>query len=206
MQTNRKKVGIALIIFGLLLIVLIIYFGFLRRDKGGVFVPVVEEEVTPAQLEPAPEEITTTPSDRPADESRYDLSKEKPHVIDGLDLTKRAEGYAERLGSYSSQSDYSNFTSLKAYMTPAMQSWVDTEVEKLRANNSGDSYYGIVTRALTANIDSFDDEAGKAEVSVMTERRESRSEIGGGESFRQEVKFSFVKSGSAWLIDAAYWQ
>ena len=205
MQTNRKKVGLALIIIGLLLICLIIYFGFMRRDAG-ILVPV-DEDGQPAQLSPEEEVVVgTTPSDRPLDEARYDLSKEQPHVTNEADLAKRAEGYAERLGSYSSQSDYNNFTSLKMYMTPAMQDWVDEEVAKLRAKNGGDSYYGIVTKALTTQIDSFDDKTGKAVITVVTDRRESTEEIGGGESFRQSIKFNFVKSGGTWLIDSAYWQ
>jgi len=206
MQNNRQKVGIALIILGLVLIGLIIYFGFIREDELEPAVTPSGEEAPSGQLPSGPETGTTTPSDRPSEERQYDISKEQPHKFNEADLAKRAMSYAARLGSYSSQSDYSNFTDLKMYMTVGMREWTDKEVASLKAKNSGSAYYGITTRALATETKSFDAQAGTAEITVITERSESTEAIGGGEPFRQSIDLKFVKADGEWLIDGAYWE
>ncbi len=205
MQSDRKKIGLTLIIIGLVIIGLIIYFGFIREtEEEPAIIPSVD---TPAgQLPGGFETGTTTPSDHPAASQEYDISKEAPREFAAADLAKRAENYAARLGSYSSQSDYSNFTDLKMYMTEPMRTWVDQQIEELQAKNRNQGYYGIVTNALTADVKSFDDDAGTAEVQIVTQRRESTEAIGGGESFRQSITLRFVKIGGEWLIDGAYWE
>lgn len=205
MQNNRKQLGLILIVIGLVIIGLIIYFGFIRETDLEPVVPGPTETPS-AQLPPGPTVGTTTPSDQPTDERRYDLSKEKTHEVNSADLAKRAMLYSERLGSYSSQSDYGNFTDLKIYMTPDMQAWVDKQINDLKIKNSNKTYYGIETKALTAEVKSFNEATGQAEISVITERRESSEAVGGGESFRQTIDLKFIKEGNDWLIAAAYWQ
>ena len=205
MQNNRKPVAIALIVIGLVIIGLIIYFGFIREteEEPGV---IPGEQTPSGQLPTGPETGTTTPSDRPVSETQYDIAKEQEHAFNSADLAKRAMLYSERLGSYSSQSDYGNFTDLKIYMTEAMRDWVDEEVLDLQAKNRNKGYYGIETKALTSDLKSFDDKAGQAEIAVVTERRESTATVGGGESFRQAITIRFAKVGGDWLIDGAYWE
>jgi len=205
MQNNRKQLGLTLIVIGLVIIGLIIYFGFIRETELEPVIPG-STEIPSAQLPEGPTVGTTTPSDQPADERRYDLSKEKTHEVNSADLAKRAMLYSERLGSYSSQSDYGNFTDLKIYMTSDMRAWVDKQINELKIKNNSQTYYGIETKSLTAEVKSFDEAAGQAEVSVITERRESSETVGGGESFRQTIDLKFIKEGSDWLIAAAYWQ
>ena len=204
MQANRRKLGLLLIVIGLIIIILIIYFGFIRSvPEEEFFVPTPPDQT--GQLPAEPEVIGTTPGDRPLNPQLYDLSREAAHEFDAEDLAKRAMLYAERLGSYSSQSEYSNFSDLKIYMTANMKAWVDQQVTILKEENRGGGYYGIETKALTSEVLSFNETAGTAEVLVLTERRESRENIGGGESFRQDINLRFVKSGDDWLISAAYW-
>ncbi len=208
MQNNRRNIGILIIIIGLILIALIIYFGFLKKapSAGPVEVATTTPVVTP-QLPSGPETSTTTPSDKPRDYQKYDISKEAPRSIGASDLAKRAMLYCERLGSYSSQSDYSNFTDLKIYMTDSLRSWSDKYVAELKSKIKSNTYYGIETKALTTEVNSFDDKAGTAEITVTTERRESTEKIGGGEPFIQKINLSFVKTASGdWLMDKAYWE
>ena len=120
-------------------------------------------------------------------------------------MEQRAAAYAERLGSYSTQSDYGNFTDLKIYMTASLQDWADKYVATQKAAAKSGSYYGITAKTLTTEVKSFDDKAGTAEIIVTTERRESTEAIGGGEPFRQNLDLKFLKVNGEWLMDSAYW-
>lgn len=208
MQNNRRNVGILIIIIGLILIALIIYFGFLRKSPStGPEGAATTTPTVTSQLPTGPEVSTTTPSDKPRNYQKYDISQEASRPTGAADLAKRAMLYSERLGSYSSQSDYSNFTDLKIYMTDSLRVWSDKYVAELKSQVKSSAYYGIETKALTTELKSFDDKAGTADIVITTERRESTEKIGGGEPFIQKIDLSFVKTASGdWLMDKAYWE
>jgi len=204
MQTNRKTIGLLLIFLGLIIIAAIVYF--LLMKKTATQSPLTSAGTSTGQLPAGTETGTTTPSDQPRNYTQYDISKEAIHAVNATDLAQRSRSYAERLGSYSTQSEYGNFTDLKVYMTASMQAWADRYVEDQKASAKSGSYYGIETKALTTEIKSFDDKAGTAEIVVTTERRESTEKIGGGEPFQQKLDINFLKINGEWLIDAAYWE
>jgi len=210
MPTNRK-LGILIIVIGLLLIILIIYFGFIRKSASVTPITTPTATTTTGQLTSGPSTGTTTPGDLPRNYQQYDISKEPAHKFNADDLSKIAMAFAERLGSYSSQSDYGNFTDLKIFMTSSMQAWADKTVAEYKAKSANNTaYYGIVTTAVTTEVKSFDDAAGTAKIIVTTERRESTANsavgTGGGQPYKQKIDFSFVKVNGDWLIDSAYWE
>lgn len=205
MQTNRKQLGIIIIIVGFLILVAIIYFAFFRKTT--TVTPVTTEPTGTAQLPAGPETGTTTPGDKPRNYQQYNISKEAPHEINGNDLAKIAMSFSERLGSYSNQSNYGNFLDLKIFMTDSLKSWADNYVATLKEQTKGQtSYYGISTKAITSEVKSFDNTSGTAEIVVTTERRESTEKIGGGEAYLQKVDIGFLKVNGEWLVDKAYWE
>lgn len=201
---NRKTTGILLILLGLIIIAAIVYFMFMK--KAATNEPLTPGTVSNAQLPAGSDTGTTTPSDKPRNNIQYDISKEATHAINATDLAQRSMAYATRLGSYSTQSDYNNFTDLKIYMTASMQAWADKYVEEQKAAAKSGSYYGITAKALTTEIKSFDDKAGTAEIIVTAERRESTTAIGGGEPYNQKLDISFLKVNGEWLMNTAYWE
>ncbi len=206
MQNNRKILGLVVIGLGLIAIILIIYFGFIRKSPPAIETPGGDQEVS-GQLPTGPDTGTTTPSDRPRNQRTYNISQEKPHAFNQDDLAKRAMFFSERLGSYSNQSDYGNFTDLKIYMTDSFKDWVDKYVAGLKSQSSAVSgYYGISTKALTTEVKSFDDQAGKSSITVTTERRESTEKINGGTPYQQKLDLDFLKVNGEWLVDRAYWE
>ncbi|MEI6529535.1 MAG: hypothetical protein WCN88_04025 [Candidatus Falkowbacteria bacterium] len=206
MQTDRKKIGILIIVIGLIIIGLIVYFGFLRKSSPTVIDNTEVPEVT-GQLPSAPTIGTTTPSDQPRNYQKYNAASEATHQINGDDLGKISMSFAERFGSFSNQSSYGNFTDLKILMTDNMKTWADKYVEELKTQpNSSSAYYGIVTDSLTYEVKKFDDAAGQAEILIGTQRRESTEKINGGESYNQNLSLSLVKVGGEWLFDKAYWE
>lgn len=205
MQNNRRNIGIALIILGLIILGLVIYFTIFKKSvtPNGIETPV---ENTSGTLPETGKKGTTTPSDVPRDKN-YDISKEAVHQVNSGDLAKRAMLYSERLGSFSSQSEYTNFSDLKIYMTESMKAWADKTIKDLQEKNKGgQAYYGIETKALTTEVKSYDEKIGQAEIIVTTQRRESTEKIGGGEPFIQKINLSFLKVNGEWLMDKAYWQ
>jgi hypothetical protein len=204
MQTNRKTLSLLIIAAGLIIIFLIIYFAFLKKATPLVTTPGTE--VT-GQLTTETETGTTTPGDKPRNRQEYNIAQEAPHKINAADLAKMAMSFSERFGSYSSQSDYGNFTDLKIFMSDNLKTWVDGYVAKLKSEtpNKG-GYYGITTTALLTEVKAFDEAAGQAEIIVTTERRESTAEINGGDPYVQKIDFRFVKVGSDWLMDEIYWE
>ena len=202
MENNRKKIGIALIILGLIIIALIIYFGFIKKDQEGPIVietPIVETPLTP-------ELDLGTPGDAPRT-WQPNLSAEAVHIFNETDLEKRAKAFAERFGSYSNQSNYSNFSDLEIFMTKSFADWSKSYAEQLRASApSYETYYGITTRALTTEVLSFNEVSGEAKINVSTERNESSVNGGDLEPYQQEITLEFNKVGTDWLVDAAYWE
>ncbi len=206
MQVNRKKVAALIIVLGIIIIALIIYFSFLKKPIS--LIP--NEQLAPVISGQLPSDTatgTTTPSDMPRNYQQYDVSKEAPHQTNADDLGKVSMSFAERFGSFSNQSDYGNFTDLKILMTNNMKEWVDKYVSNLKTQPQNDgAYYGVVSDALTYEVKKFDDKAGEAEIVIGMQRRESTENINGGQSYIQNLDLSLVKENNDWLFDKAYWQ
>jgi len=202
---NRKKLGIFIVVIGLLIIAAIVYFIFIKKADE---TPTNEEPIgtSTVQLPEVPETSDVTPSDRPRNYQQYDISQEKAHVTGAADVAKLGASFAERLGSYSNQSNYSNFEDLNIFMTATMRDWAKTYVEKMRADNPYDGkYYGITTVAIGTETKSFDESQGKAEVVVSTQRRENKID-GSENNYEQNLRLTFVKENNQWLVDGAYWE
>jgi hypothetical protein len=203
-MNQRQKTGLLIIVISILLILGIIYFIFMRDplvptvDPTDPAVPVVN---LPEVVDP----IILNPSDRPRNHQLYDISKEEEHQINASDVAKIANAFAERLGSFSNQSNYSNFEDLNIFMTASMRTWAIAYVDKMRADNPYDgSYYGITTDAVFNQVVDFDNDKGVAEVVVSTQRREIKMD-GGENNFNQDLRLIFVKENNQWLVDGAYW-
>ncbi len=119
-----------------------------------------------------------------------------------------AEAFAERFGSYSNQSNYTNLDDLSVFMTESMTDWVNnTYKEKLRQQNPDfNTYYAIEAKAISKQVENLDEEAGKAKVIVKTQRQEFNNDINNPDVFYQDILLEFVKVDDQWKVDGAYWQ
>lgn len=203
MQETRKKIGILIIIVALAIIAAIIYFFLLKK-------PAVTTEIVPTEnatntVLPVSEEIgTTTPGDKPQT-GNYNVAAEAPRKTTGEDLGQQAMSFAERFGSFSNQSNYGNFTDLDIMMTSSMKTWAEGYVSNLKGQETSNAYYGVTTKALTYEVKSFDDNAGRAEILVGTQRQEG-TEKETGASYVQNLSLSLVKVNGDWLFNEAYWE
>lgn len=118
--------------------------------------------------------------------------------------------FAERLGSYSNQSQMANMADLYPVMTDQMKAWADKYVADLMKQfGSAKDYQGLTTRVLTSSFKSFDaaggGAGGKAEMFLATQREKS-SKPGKTEVYYQNLTLQFVRPGDSWKVDGAYWE
>lgn len=123
------------------------------------------------------------------------------------DVEKIARFFTEFFGSFSTDSNYSNVTGLKIYMTQNMQKWADGFVVDAKKNkNNAAGYFGVTTKAVSVKTDSFSDEQGKAEVTVSCQRRESTGTSSNARIYYQDMIVSFAKEKGVWKVNEARWK
>ncbi|OGF25148.1 hypothetical protein A2303_02260 [Candidatus Falkowbacteria bacterium RIFOXYB2_FULL_47_14] len=218
---KRRLIGVIIILLGILLlggVVYVIFFdgfsfydflGRWRKQPASVTNTVIPVENT-VQVVKEPKKIVVT--ENPVEktgEKEVVITKEPGDDYAGkYDLLRMAASFSERFGSYSNQSNFSNVTDLKIFMSQRMKNWADTFVageQKKGIDNS--LYYGIVTKAVTQEIMDLDDYTGEASVLVRTIRREAASSTSNvSRSFDQDIIINFTKEMGAWKVDSANWQ
>ncbi len=204
---NRRILALLIILLGLVILVLAIYMFFIQK-------PVPEpgdlgdgQEIGDGRLPDGSGGILPEPnistSNKPSDESNYDISKEAPHQTNQEDVSKLASAFVERFGSYSNYSNYSNFSDIMIMMTSKMKTWAQNYVSELRASQPAtESYYGITTKVIQSNVSSFD--SNSAKVTLKTMRVEESANFD-AQSYQQDIEISMVKQNNNWLVDSAFW-
>jgi len=123
------------------------------------------------------------------------------------DVEKIARFFTEFFGSFSTDSNYSNVTGLKIYMTQNMQKWADGFVADAKKNKSKEAgYFGVTTKAVSVKTDSFSEEQGKAEVIVSCQRREATGTSTNARIYYQDMSVSFLKEKGVWKVNEAKWK
>ena len=193
---NRKTIGVLIILAGLIILGLIIYFLFFFN-----FNPTVAPVQPVATSSPITAVVSSTPVKKIINIKTY--TKEE---LNQDELTRLAASFAERYSSYSNQSNYQNMLDLKIFMTTRFQKITDDSIRQMAAKNPDHSiYYGITAKAVSENVQQFDNNTGTALVIVTTERRESLATSGNATSYPQNVSISLVKENGVWKIDDAVW-
>ncbi len=119
-----------------------------------------------------------------------------------------AQAFAERFGSYSNQSNYTNLDDLDSFMTNSMSNWVQQtyKAELQKQNPNIDIYYALETKAISSEVLNLDEGAGKAEIRIKTQRQEFKNDINNPRIFYQDIILNLVKQNDAWKVDGAFWQ
>lgn len=151
--------------------------------KGGTVT-----DVTPTQPQPQPE---------PA----------RPIVVvdEQADARRSAMAFAERYGSFSNTADYSNLLDLAPLMTASFASETKRYVEAQKARGAASAeFYGITTRALSAQFQLFDKDSGVAKAVVTTQRWEQKGD-GTGAAYYQDITIILKYADGVWKADSAEW-
>lgn len=207
----NKKIGVLLIIIlGALAISAIVFY--VTRVSNPSVDPVeinnFEENDGKNNTDSSQQSIKTDEADTQKNTFKQTVDPKKDLPLGQIDLERLAKSFSERFGSFSNQSNYSNITDLKMFMSEKMQKWADTYVAKNSKSSSDNAvYYGVTTKALSVKTQSYNESAGTAEIIVQTRRRESVGTSNNSSNlYSQDILISFVKEDSAWKVSSAYWQ
>ncbi len=113
-----------------------------------------------------------------------------------------ARNFAERYGSFSSDSQFLNLEEVKLISTAKMQIALEQGKAKMI---TGQGFYGVSSKALKTEIKNLDDAGGKAKIIVSLQRSE-RKDGANDYVYYQDLDLSLIKSGESWLVDSANWQ
>jgi len=195
--------GIFIIVIAIFLLagILIYTYGFRKNQNANT------NNITEAVVGPVKDLMTETKKNEPAPQYNFNEQVEANRQLDEEDLRKISLAFVERFGSYSNQSNYSNFEDLKIFMSEKMKAWSDNYIVELK-KSAGDAsvYYGITTFAVSGEVKKFDDAAGVAQILVATQRRESGADSSVTNVYTQNISLDFVKVKNEWKVDAAYWE
>ncbi len=201
---NRRKT--LLIVLGGVVVVALIAWFFVNRmtkttDTDGspivneevvmdVFEPVViEEGVDPNKLAQEVEEANTIVAPTTSDpETELEVG------LEGL-----TSSFVERLGSYSSDANYSNIKDLYPMMTPTY----NAQMKKFVADGQIDpnANYSVVTKVLTAEVE--DNFATTASVTVTLQKE--KKDFGVKSRIYQKAFVDLEKINDEWLVDKVTW-
>ena len=196
---ENKKVGIAIVAMGAIILGIIIYVIFFAKFNAPTTTPAVV--VPAAQVQPA---TNTVPQANIQERKNTFLKNE---VTDG-DLKIIAMAFAERFGSFSNQNNYSHLKDLKVFMSTKMQQWADSYIAKAQAETTSNTIYqGMTTKAVSSKVEgSINNVSREAKVVVTTQRREATGTANNATTYYQDLAINFVKENTTWKVDGAFWQ
>jgi hypothetical protein len=203
---NRKILFLFLAVIGLTLVAAVAYY-IMSFSKGKEAQTTAEPVLEGAPIAKSPVE-DLTPKTESSQETQKAISAEiaaKP--LGQTDIERLARSFAERFGSFSNQSNYSNITDLEMFMSEKMKQWAEDYVKKNSKENPGSLvYYGLTTKAVSVTTKNFDDAKGTASILVSTRRREAMGMTNNtSKLFNQDITINFVKERGAWKVDSANW-
>jgi len=186
---NRNRVFA--LIFLMLLLVLLIFL--LWWWFGGV--APVEPVVVPRTID----DTVVLPSRQPTEIVPSPIP-EVPVISDGeLQIMTLARNFAERYGSWSTDTDFQNLRDLFPNITNTLQRRFESTIASAATPQE---YKGFQTKALNVRVTSL--EATTAEATVVTQRAETLSDLSQNIKY-ENLDVSMVKIGDFWYVDNATW-
>lgn len=215
---DRRFVGIALILAGITMMGLIVYFVFFHSYGDDVViepdvkqVATTTENLAPIKIADAvPVNNETVESVDPLVAIKNNASSEQktPPSADELErilISNLGKSFVERFGSFSNQSDFGNISDLEMFMSVKMKDWAQKEVARLRAQTrGGEIYYGVTTKVVGYSFSAYDKTSGIAEMVMQARRRETNDKA--VNSYNQNIVVKFTKEDGVWLVASADWQ
>jgi hypothetical protein len=203
-MNNTRNTAIAIILAGVIMIIAIVYFVF-YRPSGSEIAPVADQN-NPSQVSTSTPTSTSTPV--AGQEATSAPVLPKPELKDAAtqeeDAIKRlCKTFAERFGSFSNQSGYTNINDIKPFMSVKMQAWGDNYIKQQLSGTSFKDYYSITTKALVVNF--TDQTPEKINAVVKTQRMEIKGAANTPSIAQKDLKLVLIKEKGEWRVDGASW-
>lgn len=188
---RKRAIEVGIAIFIILALVGVIWWMFLRQKPQ---TSVVSQD-TPQHL---PQR--TTPS-----VSTPETAVDAPQAQE-VSATTVARTFAERMGSYSSESNFQNVEDVLGVVTESLASQLKKDAARERAAMPSETggYYGISTLYLGAKTTEQSDTS--IALLVQTQREESFGSPGNSSIRYQSLELTLVKEGESWKVNTYTWQ
>ncbi len=129
-----------------------------------------------------------------------------PEVSAQAAVVRLSASFAERYGSYSNQGNFENLRDLFPLMTDRLKSATERLiVETQKTRDPSAAYFGVTTKAISSNVETFNEEAGTAKIIVSTQRAETRG-VGEPVVSYQDLVLELARVGKEWRFDRASWK
>jgi hypothetical protein len=185
---ERKRMGE----IGIALVIILALMGVIwLLTRGQAPEPTIQPEIKTPALPAA----TTQP---PLTES---VSAPAPQVVSASTV---ARIFVERIGSYSSESDYQNVNDVQSMVTSELAKKLTQDAEKARAQSpTNGGYYGISTSYVGSKA--VQESETSMTLLVQTQREESFGSPGNSEVRYQTIELTLVLQEDAWKVSAYTW-
>ncbi|MEK9156519.1 MAG: hypothetical protein AAB448_00030 [Patescibacteria group bacterium] len=186
---ERRRV-IEVTIAAAVLLALMFVVWFITRDTAEE--QVVEEEKT--QTLPA-----TNTTEKPTTINPADVPQ-----VQEVSAGTIARTFVERIGSYSSESDYQNVADVSRIVTAELAAKLEEDAEDARAQSPDNGgYYGISTSYVGAK--NIEESEAAITLLVQTQREESFGSPGNSTVRYQTVEVTLIKEGKNWKVSEYTW-
>ena len=168
-----------------MLVVVVVIWGFIKLFGG--------EET---KVDQTAEE--STPFTQPVGRSAMSVMPERDPAE--VEVESLARLFVERMGSYSTQSDFQNIDDVRKFMTPRVLQWAE-ELKEKEVDIS--VYQAVETRVLTVELLEWAPDSS-AVIKTSTQRQE-QSDAGITRIYYQDAEVHLVYRNGGWLVDGIYW-
>lgn len=142
----------------LLLLLAVVAYPLFRQDPENENTLPSTIVSSPSELEPLPADnsIVADPTIEPVPTTSETFTEDdRAENAQKAEVERTTRLVLERIGSYSNYSNYENVTSIETFLTPSMQSYVNSTLKAQQSNQGTSSYYGVTTRATRLNLTQF---------------------------------------------------
>jgi len=201
-MSRRTKIILTIFIIVVVLIFIFLLFLFLKKIRPEEVV-VNKNVAPPMELAPPP----PPPEFIQVEDKIVGISKNQPENLEA-NLKRLAQSFAERFGSYSNQSNFENIEDLKPLMTSSMIEWANKFIEEERKKVEEISeYFGVTTKAVSVSTKFFNEEEGRGEFLVSTQRSEAKGTTTNIVNvYYQDILIKFKRVGEDFKVEGAFWQ
>ncbi len=198
-MSRRTKIIITVVLI-LIIIAVVLWAIWVFLRSGEANGPLTSQEVPAAPLPSAPNLPAQQTRPAPLTATVNPNGSVPPSAVG---FTALARSFAERYGSYSNQSDFSNLEELYPFMTAALRERTLGLVERERLQAAdAENYTGVTTRATGLQV--ISQNSTHAEILVSTQRSESGS--GQDRTYYQNLRLTLVVVDGQWKVDSTQWE
>jgi len=187
-MSKLKKIFLIVII-----VVIGLFIAILLSDK--IFLE--PKETTDANIKQSPAESVQQNTSLKNEPPALPLNERTPQE---QQLYNVARNFAERYGSFSTDSKFANLEEVKIFSSPKM---IEELNKIISSNKEAAEFYGVSSKVLKVDIE--EESQDTAQVLVFLQRQEAKE---GKDNFvfYQNLELFLIKSGNNWLVDEAEWQ